>query len=106
MPIDTIDLARNLVHNRTMIRVNVHEAKTSLSKLLKLVASGETVQICSRNTPVAELKAVDQPPATGTRPKPNLPEGQIQILDSFYEPMSEEELAEWYEGDIFPVLEK
>lgn len=31
--------------------------------------------------------------------------GQIRIADDFDEPMSEEELALWYDGPIFPVDE-
>ncbi len=31
--------------------------------------------------------------------------GQIRITDDFDEPMSEEELALWYDGPIFPVDE-
>ena len=29
-------------------------------------------------------------------------ERQIEISDEFYEPISEEELALWYDGPIFP----
>lgn len=35
--------------------VNVHEAKTTLSKLLEKVAAGERVVIAKAGTPVAEL---------------------------------------------------
>lgn len=38
-----------------MIIVNVHEAKTSLSKLLVQVESGEHVVIARSGTPVADL---------------------------------------------------
>ena len=40
--------------------------------------------------------------------KPRVPgglEGQIWVSDDFDEPMSEEELALWYDGPIFPVDE-
>ena len=39
-----------------MIQINIHEAKTQLSRYLEMVERGETVQICRRNEPVAELK--------------------------------------------------
>ena len=84
-----------------MIRVNVHEAKTNLSKLLKLVSEGETVQICNRNEPVANITPVEKEKPKGQRPS-GLAKGQIIIHDSFFEPMDEEELALWYDGDIFP----
>ena len=37
------------------MQVNVHEAKTQLSRLLELVESGETVVIARHGRPVAEL---------------------------------------------------
>jgi len=36
--------------------VNVHEAKARLSELLNLLEQGETIVICRRNRPVAELR--------------------------------------------------
>jgi antitoxin (DNA-binding transcriptional repressor) of toxin-antitoxin stability system len=41
-----------------MIRLNVHQAKTHLSKYLDRLAKGETILLCKRNTPVAEIRAV------------------------------------------------
>ncbi|MBM3268533.1 MAG: type II toxin-antitoxin system Phd/YefM family antitoxin [Candidatus Sericytochromatia bacterium] len=40
-----------------MINVNVHEAKTHLSRLLKQVEEGEEVVISNRGEPVARLVA-------------------------------------------------
>ncbi len=41
-----------------MITMNINEAKTHLSGALAKVAKGETVVICKRNKPVAELRPV------------------------------------------------
>jgi len=38
-----------------MRTVNIHEAKTHLSRLLEAVAAGETVTIARAGTPVADL---------------------------------------------------
>jgi prevent-host-death family protein len=38
-----------------MKEVNVHEAKTQLSRLLKRVAGGEEIMIANRGVPVARL---------------------------------------------------
>ena len=38
-----------------MVTVNVHEAKTHLSRLLKQVEAGEEVTIARNGTPVARL---------------------------------------------------
>jgi prevent-host-death family protein len=37
------------------MQVNVHDAKTRLSKLLQLVEAGERVTICRNGQPVAEI---------------------------------------------------
>ncbi|HXQ96774.1 MAG TPA: type II toxin-antitoxin system prevent-host-death family antitoxin [Candidatus Acidoferrales bacterium] len=41
--------------------VNVHEAKTHLSRLLERVRQGEQVVIARAGTPVAILSPIDQP---------------------------------------------
>jgi antitoxin (DNA-binding transcriptional repressor) of toxin-antitoxin stability system len=84
----------------TMKMVNINEVKAKLSEFLDVVAQGETVIICNRNQPVAELRAV---PKKRTEPRPiGLAKGTIKIHPSFYDPMTEEELAEFYDGPIFP----
>ena len=84
----------------TMKMVNIHEAKAKLSEFLDFVAQGETVIICNRNQPVAELRAVAK---KRTEPRPiGLAKGTITIHPSFYDPMTEEELAEFYDGPVFP----
>ena len=83
-----------------MKMVNINEAKAKLSEFLDAVAAGETVIICNRNQPVAELRAI---PKKRTEPRPiGLAKGTIKIHPSFYDPMTEEELAEFYDGPIFP----
>lgn len=78
-----------------MKSVNVHEAKAHLSEYLALVEAGETVVICRRNEPIAELKAIAQPPR---KPRPmGLARGEFTVHPSFFEPMTEDELADWYE---------
>jgi prevent-host-death family protein len=39
------------------LRVGVHEAKTQLSKLLRLVAAGQEIEILRNGEPVARLVA-------------------------------------------------
>ena len=45
-----------------MAIVNVHEAKTQLSRLLAAVSEGETVVIAKAGTPVAKLVGIDAHP--------------------------------------------
>ena len=72
--------------------VNVHEAKTQLSRLLERVEAGEEIIIARAGKPVARLVALTQ--ETSQRKAGRL-EGKISIPDSFFEPMTDEELAEW-----------
>jgi len=46
-----------------MKKVNVHEAKTQLSKLLRRVAAGEEIAIANRGVPVARLVPAALPKA-------------------------------------------
>jgi prevent-host-death family protein len=80
--------------------VNIAEAKAKLSEFLEAVAKGERVLICKRNQPVAELRAVEQ---KRTKPRPiGLAKGTIKIRPSFYDPMPDDWLDEFYNGPVFP----
>lgn len=46
-----------------MKKVNVHEAKKQLSRLLERVAAGEEISILSRGVPLARLVPAAQPKA-------------------------------------------
>ena len=83
----------------TMIVINIHEAKAKLSEYLDAVANGETVVICKRNRPVAELRAVEQ---KRTEPRPIGGAKGIVVPPSFFDPMPDEWLDQFYNGPIFP----
>src|SRR5438093_918366 len=84
----------------TMKVVNINEAKAKLSEFLDAVERGEQVVICKRNQPVAELRAI---PKKRTEPRPiGLAKGTIKILPSFYDPLPDDELDEFYNGPVFP----
>ena len=38
-----------------MIKLNIHEAKTHLSRYLERLARGEKILLCKRNIPIAEI---------------------------------------------------
>ena len=79
----------------TMIRINVFEAKARLSKYLARVEAGETIVICRRNQPIAELRAVPRPRAE-SRPR-GLAQGLFQVPKAFSEPLPEDVIAS-FEG--------
>ena len=71
--------------------VNVHQAKTQLSRLLARVEAGEDVVIARRGEPVARL--------VGCKPRskrqPDVLKGKVTIPESFLDPLPEAELAAW-----------
>jgi antitoxin (DNA-binding transcriptional repressor) of toxin-antitoxin stability system len=71
-----------------MIRINIHEAKTHLSRYIERVLKGESVILCKRNIAVAEIRAIPQA-ALKQRPI-GLAEGMFEIPDEFFEPLPEE----------------
>ena len=77
-----------------MTVVNVHEAKTRLSRLLAQVEAGEEVVIARRGEPVARLVSCKP---RGKRQFGAM-KGQILVDDSFFDPLPEEELKAWEGG--------
>ena len=72
--------------------VNVHDAKTHLSKLLEDVERGEEVIIARRGKPVAKIVRFER--------KQRAPWGSLKlpgppIDDSVWDPMTDDELREW-----------
>ena len=74
-----------------MVTVNVHEAKTNLSRLLAQVEMGDEVVIARNGKPVARLVCYQQ----RGRPQFGSWKGRIVVDDSFFDPLPEEELAAW-----------
>ncbi len=71
-----------------MIRLNIHEAKTHLSKYLRRLANGETILLCKRNIPIAEIRPL---PAGSDSPRPvGLAKGRFQVPAEFHEPLPDE----------------
>ena len=78
-----LDLVHALVHYSFM-EVNIHEAKTHLSKLLERVALGEEVIIAKAGKPVARLVAIKA--KRGPRPL-GLAKGEFVVPDDFDAPL-------------------
>ncbi len=67
-------------------QVNVHEAKTHLSKLLERVMQGEEIIIARAGKPVARLLPFR---CAAAQRKPGNDAGQVVIRDDFDEPLPE-----------------
>lgn len=78
------------------MQVNVHEAKSQLSRLLELVEEGETVVIARQGKPVAELVPArhrDGFPFGIAREEPLVAAG-----DEWWQPMSDSEAEDWIQS--------
>lgn len=72
--------------------VNVHEAKTQLSRLLARAETGQEVVIARNGIPVARLIRYENRP--GVR-RFGAMKGQFAVDDSFFDPLPEAELSAW-----------
>jgi prevent-host-death family protein len=70
-----------------MISVNVHEAKTHLSRLLERVAAGEEILISKAGKPMAKLTPLSKPQVNRV---PGLDKGVIKIPDDFDAPLPDD----------------
>ncbi len=77
-----------------MGKVNIHQAKTQLSRLVELAASGEEVIIARAGKPVARL--VPYAPKGAAR-RPGELRGKMRIKKNFDQPLPKEMLAS-FEG--------
>lgn len=72
-----------------MRTVNLHAAKTHLSRLVEAAAGGEEIVIAKAGKPMARLVPLDAKTRTGERPF-GLGKGTVWISDDFDEPLDEE----------------
>jgi prevent-host-death family protein len=75
-----------------MLVVNIHEAKTQLSRLLQRALLGEEVVIAKAGRPIVRLAPIDQP----RKPrKPGSAKGQFWMAPDFDAPLPDDLLAEF-----------
>jgi prevent-host-death family protein len=67
-----------------MREINIHEAKTRFSQLLRRVAAGEEIIVANRGVPVARLVPI---PAERARRKLGIFRDQMTIADDFDAPL-------------------
>lgn len=72
--------------------VNIHEAKTHLSKLLQQVIRGKSFIIAKAGRPIAKVVAVEAPEPAGAR-RLGFLSGEINVPEDF-DRMGESEIAE------------
>ena len=79
----------------TMIQVNIADAKAHLSKYLESVERGETVVLCRRNVPIAEIRPVRK---RSQEPRPVGIDRGMTVPESFFEPLPDDIMAA-FRGD-------
>jgi prevent-host-death family protein len=81
-----------------MKTVNIHEAKTHLSRLLEGVAQGESFVIAKSGKPVAKVVPIlDKPPQ-----RIGFMEGQFTVPDNFDTMFAKEIRSMFEDGPLFP----
>ncbi|MCY4510719.1 MAG: type II toxin-antitoxin system Phd/YefM family antitoxin [Acidobacteria bacterium] len=73
-----------------MIKVNLAVAKARLSHYLASVERGETVILCRRNVPVAEIGPLPRPL---TQPRPIGTDPDLVVPDCFFDPLPDDLLG-------------
>lgn len=74
-----------------MRTINMHEAKTHLSKLVQAVNQGEEILIALAGKPIARLVPVERVPQR----RFGVLKGQLTMAEDFNAPLSDGELAEF-----------
>ena len=96
---EALDRVRYQDYNKVMYKVNISDAKAHFSRHLERVESGETVLVCRRNVPIAEIRPVPKPP---THPRPVGIDRGMVVPPSFFEPLPND-LLDAFEGGREPV---
>jgi antitoxin (DNA-binding transcriptional repressor) of toxin-antitoxin stability system len=86
--VDLDDLVHYIVHNVVVKRVNIHDAKTNLSRYLAELAPGATLVLCKRNQPVAEIRPLRKKAIR--KPRIGVAKGELVVPDAFFDPLPDE----------------
>jgi prevent-host-death family protein len=72
--------------------VNVHAAKTQLSKLIERAIAGEEIVIARDSQPVVKLVVVEK---LEPQRRFGALKGELVVPDEFFDPLPADELAAW-----------
>jgi antitoxin (DNA-binding transcriptional repressor) of toxin-antitoxin stability system len=68
-----------------VVRINISEAKAYLSKYLAMLKQGETILLCKRNVPVAEIRPIK---SENRQLRPiGLDKGRFIVPENFNDPL-------------------
>ena len=83
--------------NANMRTVNMHEAKTHLSRLVRDAANGEPFIIARAGKPVVKVISVEEP-GTDLERRIGFLDGQVAVPEDF-DHMGSEEIEKLFEGE-------
>lgn len=82
-----------------METVNIHQAKTHLSRLIERAANGETITIAKAGKPMAKIVPLEETqPVVDTSRRFGFMKGQIQVPDDF-DTMGQAEIEAMFYGE-------
>jgi len=81
--------------------VNIHEAKTHLSRLMEKVAKGESFIIAKAGKPIGKLVPLDEA-ETPKKRRIGFMKGEIVVPEDFDTMMADEIEEMFYGGSLFP----
>ena len=79
-----------------MLRINIHEAKTHLSRYARRVKAGECFLICDRNVPFAELRPVGQPEGGRAERPLGMDAGKARLSTDWDSPETNRKVADLF----------
>ena len=89
-----------MTYYEIMTNININEIKAHFSSCLARVGSGETIIVCKRNVPIAEIKPIA---ATPSNKRPVGLAGKeypdFQIGGDFFEPLPDDIVAA-FNGEV------
>ncbi len=81
-----------------MIKLNIHEAKTHLSRYLSRLTRGESILLCKRNVPIAEIRPIK--PGRKTKRPLGLAKDKVEVPPEFFEPLPADVLNSFYGAEV------
>lgn len=70
-----------------MVYLNIHEAKTHLSNYLKRLEEGETIILCKRNVPIAEIRPLQR---KAKKRRIGVARGEFHVPNDFNAPLPDD----------------
>lgn len=85
-----------------MLTINIHEAKTHLSRFIEKAAAGEEIIIAKAGKPIAKLVPLQSLPSSRNL---GIFRGKLNVPEDFDDPLPEDVALQFQDGVIEPISE-